>query len=62
LAASTWFVSADRHLHDPAETHVGHAGDLPTVYLVDGLLDEPRLRAELTSARHFLHHPAVAVG
>lgn len=33
-AASTWFVSVDGHLkHDPAETHGGHAGDLPTIYL-----------------------------
>jgi Cu-Zn family superoxide dismutase len=33
-AASTWFVSADGHFkHDAAETHGGHAGDLPTIYL-----------------------------
>ncbi len=32
--SSTWFTSADGHLrHDPAETHAGHAGDLPSVYL-----------------------------
>ena len=33
-ASSTWFTSVDGHFkHDAAETHAGHAGDLPTIYL-----------------------------
>jgi Cu-Zn family superoxide dismutase len=47
-APSTWFVSADGHLkHEPGETHAGHAGDMPSLYLgKDG-----RARAQFTLDR-----------